>query len=169
MGRSTRSTRSRAPRRPTTTTASPASSGCPAGGARFWAAAIRETLEETGLALVPSDLHVLSHWVTPDGAPWRFDTRFFVALAPRDDHALVDGEHIDSCWIRPSEALARHAAGRFDLILPTIRNLEAVGRFTRAADLLAAAAAAEDPRAVDDGGGWRILLPGDPGHDGGLA
>lgn len=135
-------------------------------GARYWAAAIRETLEETGLALAPVDLHYLSHWITPEGAPWRFDTRFFVAIAPGADHVLVDDEHIDSCWIRPAEALRRHAAGDFDLILPTIRNLEAVARFGCAADLVAAAAAAEDPRAVDDGGGWRILLPGDPGHDG---
>ena len=140
--------------------------GLPSGGARFWAAAIRETLEETGLALAPADLHHLSHWITPPGAPWRFDTRFFVALAPADDHVLIDEEHIDSCWIRPADALARHAAGDFDLILPTIRNLEAIDRFASAADLVAAAAAAEHPRAVDDGGGWRILLPGDPGHDG---
>jgi 8-oxo-dGTP pyrophosphatase MutT (NUDIX family) len=138
--------------------------GLPHGGGRFWAAAIRETLEETGLSLGPADLHYLSHWVTPEGPPWRFDTRFFLALAPDAEHALDDGEHIDSCWIRPADALERHAAGGFDLILPTIRNLEAVARFTCAADLVAAAAAAEDPRAVDDGGGWRILLPGDPDH-----
>ena len=140
--------------------------GLPNGGSRFWAAAIRETLEETGLALTPVDLHYVSHWITPEGAPWRFDTRFFVAIAPDDDHALDDGEHIDSCWIRPADAIARHEAGDFEMILPTIRNLEAISRFASAAELIAAAAAADDPRAVDDGGGWRILLPGDPGHDG---
>ena len=53
------------------------------------------------------------------------------------------------------------------MILPTIRNLEAIARFATADELLAAAAAATDPRAVDDGGGWRIELPGDPGHRGG--
>ena len=140
--------------------------GLASGGSRFWAAAIRETLEETGLQLRPGDLHYMSHWITPVGAPWRFDTRFFVAIAPDDDHALDDGEHIDSCWIRPAEALERHAAGDFEMILPTIRNLEAIGRFDTVADLVAAVSAAVDPRAVDDGGGWRILLPGDPGHDG---
>jgi 8-oxo-dGTP pyrophosphatase MutT (NUDIX family) len=139
--------------------------GLASGGARFWAAAIRETREETGLLLTPADLHYVSHWVTPPGAPKRFDTRFFVALAPTEDHALDGTEHIDSCWVRPDEALARHAAGRFDLILPTIRNLEAIARFPTAASLLAAVAATPDPRAVDDGGGWRVLLPGDPGHE----
>jgi 8-oxo-dGTP pyrophosphatase MutT (NUDIX family) len=140
--------------------------GLPSDGARFWAAAIRETLEETGIALAPADLHYLAHWVTPVGSPWRFDTRFFVALAPSTEHVLLDSEHIDSCWIRPADALARHEAGDFELILPTIRNLEAIGRCTSAAELLAAADAAEEPRAVDDGGGWRIRLPGDPDHDG---
>ena len=138
--------------------------GLRSGGSRFWAAAIRETHEETGLRLTPADLHYVSHWITPAGAPKRFDTRFFVALDPGHDHALDATEHIDSCWIRPADALARHAAGRFDLILPTIRNLEAVARFDTCDALLAALAASPDPRAVDDGGGWRVLLPGDPGH-----
>jgi 8-oxo-dGTP pyrophosphatase MutT (NUDIX family) len=142
--------------------------GLPAGGGRFWAAAIRETREETGLSLAPSDLHYLSHWITPPGAPKRFDTRFFVAAAPEADHTLDAAEHIDSCWIRPHAALARHAAGSFDLILPTIRNLEAVARFPRTEALLRGLAASRHPQRVDDGGGWRVLLPGDPGHAGAL-
>ncbi len=62
------------------------------------------------------------------GRPTRFDTRFFVARAPDGDHVHDDREHTDSCWIRPADALDRHAAGTFDLILPTLRNLEAIGR-----------------------------------------
>jgi 8-oxo-dGTP pyrophosphatase MutT (NUDIX family) len=138
--------------------------GLDAGGGAFWAAALRETAEETGLQLRAGDLHYFSHWITPPGAPKRYDTRFFVALAPDAQHVHDAREHTDSTWIRPVDALARHAAGGFDMILPTIRNLEGIGRFARASDLLDAAAATTDPRAVDDGGGWRILLPGDPGH-----
>ena len=139
--------------------------GLPEGGGAFWAAALRETEEETGLRLQAGDLHYFSHWVTPVGAPKRYDTRFFVALAPDGQHAHDEREHTDSTWIRPADALARHRAGRFEMILPTIRNLEAIDRFATAAALLAAAEATPDPRAVDDGGGWRILLPGDPGHE----
>ncbi len=138
--------------------------GLSRGGSRFWAAAIRETREETGLHLSPADLHYVSHWITPPGSPKRFDTRFFVAAAPAGDHALDATEHIDSCWIRPAEALERHAAGAFDLILPTIRNLEAIDGFPTTDALLASVAASPHPRAIDDGGGWRVLLPGDPGH-----
>ena len=83
--------------------------------------------------------------------------------APRTaSHAHDDREHIDSCWIRPADALERHQPATFELILPTLRNLEAIGRFATVAELLDAVSAAGDPRAVDDGGGWRILLPGDP-------
>ena len=73
-------------------------------------------------------------------------------------------------WIQPSEALERGRAGEFDIIFPTIKNLEAISRFSTSAELLAAAAAVERvptvlPRVVADERGFRILLPGDPGYD----
>jgi 8-oxo-dGTP pyrophosphatase MutT (NUDIX family) len=135
--------------------------GLEGGGGAYWAAAARETLEETGLAVDAADLRYLSHWITPEGQPKRYDTRFFVAAAPEGDLAHAPGEHTDSRWIRPADAIAEHQAGRFDLILPTLRNLEAIGRCATVDELLAAVSAADDPRAVDDGGGWRIRLPGD--------
>lgn len=138
--------------------------GLAVGGGGFWAAALRETEEETGLQLRPADLHYFSHWITPVGAPKRFDTRFFVARAPEGRHAHDEREHTDSTWIAPLAAIARHRSGTFEMILPTIRNLEAIGRFPTVDALLAAVAATEEPRGVDDGGGWRVLLPGDPGH-----
>ena len=140
--------------------------GLPSGGGAFWAAAARETVEETGLPVAVDDLRYLSHWITPSGAPKRYDTRFFVARAPHGDHAHDEREHTDSCWIRPADAIDRHLAGEFELILPTLRNLEAIGRFATVDQLLEATSVHGDPRAVDDGGGWRVLLPGDPEHPG---
>jgi 8-oxo-dGTP pyrophosphatase MutT (NUDIX family) len=129
----------------------------------FATAAVRETFEETTLEIDGAALHYFAHWITPEGAPKRYDTRFFVALAPADAvHAHDEREHLDSCWIRPEDALARHHAGDFELILPTIRSLEALARFATAAELLDAARAATEE--VDDDGGWRIALPGDPDH-----
>jgi hypothetical protein len=66
--------------------------------------------------------------------------------------------------------LARAKAGEFDLIFPTMKNLEAITRFATSGELLAAAAAVERvptvlPRVVADERGFRILLPGDPGYD----
>lgn len=125
-------------------------------------------LERLRLSL--GDIHYFAHWITPPAAPRRFDTRFFVAAAPADqEHLHNPGELIDQAWIRPADALEGHRQGTFDLVLPTIGNLEAIARFERAADLLAAAAVAPSvptvvPRLVQDDDGLRILLPGDPGY-----
>ena len=116
-------------------------------------------------------MHYFSHWITPEGAPRRYDTRFFVCAAPPEQTPLHDNrETIAHCWIRPADALDRHRRGDFDLIFPTIKSLEAIARFERSADLLTAAAAAGEvpsiqPRISSDGHGVRILLPGDPGYD----
>ncbi|HEV2368582.1 MAG TPA: hypothetical protein VGR90_01825 [Acidimicrobiales bacterium] len=123
------------------------------------------------LNLAVDRIHYFSHWITPVGAPRRYDTRFFVTAAPEEQVPLHDNrETIAGIWIRPAEALERHRARELDLIFPTIRNLEAIGRFDRAADLLAAAVRIESvpailPRVVDDGNGVRIVLPGDPLYD----
>jgi 8-oxo-dGTP pyrophosphatase MutT (NUDIX family) len=130
-----------------------------------------EVCADEGLRLAVDSIYYFSHWITPEGAPRRYDTRFFVARAPEaqvpvhDDH-----EVIANLWIRPVDALARHRAGEFEMIFPTIRTLIALERFASADDLLAAAAAIGEvpvilPRIVNDGGGLRIVLPGDPGYD----
>jgi len=123
------------------------------------------------LRLATDRVLYFSHWITPEPAPKRYDTRFFVAALPpgqvpiHDDH-----ETVDTVWVRPDDALARAKAGEFDLIFPTMKNLEAISRFATSGDLLAAAAAVEKvptvlPRVVADERGFRILLPGDPGYD----
>jgi 8-oxo-dGTP pyrophosphatase MutT (NUDIX family) len=128
-----------------------------------------------GLRLAVDRVHYFSHWITPEPAPKRYDTRFFVtALPPGQIPVHDDHETTDTVWVRPSEALERAEAGEFDLIFPTIKNLEAIARFTTSAELLTAAAAVERvptvlPRIVSDESGFRILLPGDPGYDEALA
>jgi 8-oxo-dGTP pyrophosphatase MutT (NUDIX family) len=127
-----------------------------------------EICADERLRLAVDHLHYFSHWITPEGAPRRYDTRFFVCAAPPEQTALHDNrETIANLWIRPADALARNQSGGFELIFPTIRSLEAIGRFESSAELLAAAAAAgevpdEQPRLASDGHGVRIRLPGDP-------
>ena len=118
------------------------------------------------------DIHYFAHWVTPRGAPRRYDTRFFVAAAPPGQVAAHDaGETIAEVWISPADALARHRAGDIEIIFPTIRNLQAIGRFATSTALLAAAEHASsavpaiEPRVVPDGNGMRIVLPGDPAYE----
>jgi 8-oxo-dGTP pyrophosphatase MutT (NUDIX family) len=124
-----------------------------------------------GLRLAVDTMYYFSHWITPEGPTRRYDTRFFVARAPAGQVPLHDDrEVIANLWIRPSEALAAHRAGEFEMIFPTVRSLIAIERFASANDLLAAAAAIGEvpailPRIVEDQGGLRIVLPGDPGYD----
>jgi len=131
-----------------------------------------EVCQDEGLRLAVGSMYYFSHWITPEGPTRRYDTRFFVARAPdaqiprHDDH-----EVIANLWVRPSEALEAHRAGQFEMIFPTVRSLIALERFATADGLMAAAAAIAEvpailPRIVEDeGGGVRIVLPGDPGYD----
>ena len=118
-----------------------------------------EICDDEHLQLAVDHMYYFRHWITPEGAPRRYDTRFFVAAAPEAQVPLHDDhEVIANLWIRPTDALARHRAGEFDLIFPTIRSLETLERFASADDVLAAAAAIGDvptilPRIVEDQGG----------------
>jgi 8-oxo-dGTP pyrophosphatase MutT (NUDIX family) len=130
-----------------------------------------ELCQRERLCLDARRIHYFSHWITPEGAPRRYDTRFFVAAAPPEQVPLHDdGETVASRWLRPDDALERQRAGELEMILPTMKSLEAVSRFQRSDQLLAAAAAIDQPpailpRPVQDGEGVRILLPGDAGYD----
>lgn len=128
---------------------------------------------DEGLQLKVGEIHYFAHWITPRGAPRRFDTRFFVAAAPPGQIAAHDaGETIAEVWISPHDALARHREGTIEIIFPTIRNLQAIGRFATAGALLDAAEAASsavptiEPHVIADGNGMRIVLPGDEAYAG---
>ncbi len=70
-------------------------------------------------------MHYVSHWITPELAPRRYDTRFFITVAPPGQVASHDdGETIATIWVRPADALARSVAGEIELLPPTIANLQ---------------------------------------------
>ena len=92
--------------------------------------------------LVPAlDLLVpFAHWITPSFMPKRFDTHFFLALAPADQQSAHDGrEAVDSLWISPRRALEDANAGRFKLVFPAERNLWKLAQHSNAASAIAAA------------------------------
>jgi 8-oxo-dGTP pyrophosphatase MutT (NUDIX family) len=80
--------------------------------------------------LTPAVDHLvwISHWVTPIGErPRRFDTRFFIAVAPPEQASRHDdNETIASEWIGPRQALRRQERGELTMMPPTIKNLEFV-------------------------------------------
>ena len=94
-------------------------------------------LERESLYVHATSLTYFAHWVTPEGPPRRFDTRFFVARAPSDQVAAHDeGETIAHQWLRARDALDAHARGSFQMILPTIHNLEVIADFTTAEEIM---------------------------------
>ncbi|HWE70862.1 MAG TPA: hypothetical protein VG205_10885 [Acidimicrobiales bacterium] len=124
-----------------------------------------------GLALDVGPVHYVSHWITPELAPRRYDTRFFIAVAPAGQVARHDdGETIASLWIRPLEALRRFDVGEIELLPPTIENLRTLGRFQSTAETMAWAEQVTDvpanlPIVLVEDGQVLILRPGDLGYE----
>jgi 8-oxo-dGTP pyrophosphatase MutT (NUDIX family) len=128
------------------------------------AAAVRELAEEAGIEIDVDELVAYSRWITPRVVRIRFDTRFYLALAPAHSPPRPDGsETIDAGWFRPQEALDRHHAGELPLVFPTIKHLESLVGYANAAEALEAARCREvkpvEPRVVGEGDSRRIVLP----------
>jgi 8-oxo-dGTP pyrophosphatase MutT (NUDIX family) len=151
-----------------------AHTGAPATPAPEWRdalnaghATLAQVLARDELVIDATDLRVFAHWLTPTGAPRRYDTWFFVARAPEgQDGAHDDAELVASEWVHPVAALARHERGEIDLILPTLRSLQALARFSSVAALFVALD--QLPRDADgrlcvvaEASGERVVLPDD--------
>jgi 8-oxo-dGTP pyrophosphatase MutT (NUDIX family) len=128
------------------------------------AAAVRELAEEAGIEVPADELVAYSRWITPKVAPIRFDTRFYVALAPAHSPPRPDGsETVDAGWFGPQDALEMHQAGELPLVFPTIKHLESLVGFANAAEALEAARSRVvtpvEPRVEGEGEERRIVLP----------
>ncbi len=119
------------------------------------------------LYLTADDLYYVSHWVTPPGGRRRYDTRFFVSLAPENQDALHDeSEIVDSLWLKPKEALERFENGELTIIFPTLRNLEAIAEFKSTQEVFEWASGLSDirtlsPIRVYENGEAKFVLPGE--------
>lgn len=84
-----------------------------------------EVCQRESLRLAVDHVHFYNRFITPLGRPRRFDTRFFIASAPESQRGTHDAhETVDSIWITPQAALARHADGKFGLMNVTRIQLE---------------------------------------------
>ena len=99
-----------------------------------------------GLQLAAAQVFVLAHWITDRDLPRRFDVPFLVARMPPGQTPVADeAEQFEPVWVRPADALARHAAGSFFIIFPTIRTLERLQSFSTVDAVLQACAETEQP------------------------
>ncbi|MGP1693431.1 MAG: MBL fold metallo-hydrolase, partial [Giesbergeria sp.] len=94
-----------------------------------------------GLRLAADEVFVLARWTGDRDLPRRFDVPFLIARMPEGQTPVADeAEQFEPVWVRPQEALERHAAGSFFMIFPTIRTLERLAKFGGADAVLAACA-----------------------------
>ena len=106
-----------------------------------------EWLAAEGLVLDLGALAWWSWWVTPKGVHRRFDTRFFIARAPKGQQAAHDQiETVHSVWTTPAGALAAAAEGRATVIFPTRKTLELLDEFRSTQDAINWAAGQTPPR-----------------------
>ena len=115
-------------------------------------------------ALIP-----LIRWVTPSSEPIRFDTRFYVAAAPKQQIAEHDArECVALQWLTPSTALEKAQRAELVLAPPTKRTLQEFEQVESVEALLQHARRSDAPTVepvVKEIDGVRLLLfPGDPAH-----
>ena len=84
-----------------------------------------ERCVELGVVLDAGALVPGGRWVTPLGAPMRFDARFFLVRAPEGWEPIPDPDEVAECmWLTPAEALSELAAGRALMAPPTVEMLQ---------------------------------------------
>jgi recombination protein RecT len=99
-----------------------------------------------GLTLAADQVFVLAHWITDRDLPRRFDVPFLVARMPEGQTPVADEtEQFEPVWVRPADALTRHAAGDFFMVYPTIRTLERLKAFASVDAVLQACAVNDEP------------------------
>ncbi len=135
------------------------------------ACAVRELLEEVGLALTATGLGEangrslesisdsppraeqlveVAHWVAPVEVPVRFDARYFAIDAPRGLGVVPDGgETSDAWWASPRRLLEDWRAERRKLYWPTSFTMRAVAACASVAELLALRIETREPDAHD--------------------
>jgi recombination protein RecT len=108
--------------------------------------AFAQQCQSRGLTLAADLVFVLAHWVTDRDLPRRFDVPFLVARMPEGQTPVADEtEQFEPSWVHPAEALARHAAGQFFMVFPTIRTLERLKAFASVDAVLQACAVNDEP------------------------
>lgn len=77
-----------------------------------------------------SRLIYLTHRITPEGNPMRFDTRFYLAALPQHRTAMAQSEEVaHSVWVTPDSALAGARKEEMPVIRPTRIILESLADF----------------------------------------
>jgi 8-oxo-dGTP pyrophosphatase MutT (NUDIX family) len=128
-----------------------------------------DIVRDNGLRLKLDGVVPFAHWITPEMAPKRFDTHFYVAKAPAEGKAVCDGaETIALEWAAPADVLARAHAGERAILFPTRLNLARLAESNDGASALAAARSRPhftvEPKPEKREGGIAIVIPVEAGY-----
>jgi hypothetical protein len=89
-----------------------------------------DMIKREGLIVATDKIFYNSHWITPPFLSIRYDTRFFIAIAPEMQDVMHDGfELTEHIWITPSKALKRHKEGTLKMVLPTVSTIKGLNKF----------------------------------------
>ena len=126
-----------------------------------------EMAQAEQLMLATDHLGYFAHWITPEAMPKRFDTHFFLTIAPVEQQAAHDRlETSEGIWIAPREALEQHKRGEFPLVFATIHQLRDLAAFSSVKEALASTTtrpvSTNMPTVIEEDGKRRVYLPGDP-------
>lgn len=111
------------------------------------------------------DLVLVSRWVTPEAAPRRFDTRFYVVSCVDAPEVEIDSDElIWHQWVTPQAALAHHDGAEWSMFRPTLSHLRWLSRWDSIDDAIRSAEGADGrtlvlPRRVEDGSLLPIHMP----------
>jgi 8-oxo-dGTP pyrophosphatase MutT (NUDIX family) len=127
-----------------------------------------DIMREAGLVPDVAALRAMAWWITPEEEPKRYDTRFFLAEAPADQMADVDGhEATEGDWFSPRAALAAYYGGDISLAPPTLATLEDLEPANTVAEARELALPVDQPicpKLIAGDEGLVLALPGDPLH-----
>lgn len=106
------------------------------------AVAFQELVAEIGARLLLDEVVPYAHWITPEIAPKRFDTRFYLTRAPKGQLAQADAAETDDArWMSPADAVEMAMTGGLALPPPTLLNLMLLAESATVAEAIAAAKA----------------------------
>jgi 8-oxo-dGTP pyrophosphatase MutT (NUDIX family) len=124
-----------------------------------------DEVPETDLETAASALTLVSRWVTPELAPRRFDTRFYLAACHDSPVVSLDTDELVAFeWVDPADALRRYEQGAMNVILPTLAHLRWLSRRSSVDDAIESAAGADGrtlirPERMEDGSILPVHLP----------
>lgn len=130
---------------------------------------LADFLRSENLVLAVDLLVPFSNWVTPPVEFKRFDTYFFVAAVPAGVELLHCGrETEDSLWATPQELLDGEAAGRWEILFPTLCNLSKLATGRSVSEVITSAVSSAGkpimPKMERHEDGLHLSIPQDAGY-----